>query len=288
MTQLSSSEVEDLRKLFPGVNITNNTKYIGGGMNGNVYNIGNNRILKHITGKGRHSRGILESRYQKIAGNAGLAPKILEIYNENNTSEGGFFIMQKLPPNTITAHEYDKRLKQIRKSPNGQRQALVAKAFHNLHTLGISHGNAHAGNIMFTIDPNTLKIKKVWIIDFGRSSVIPARKTEKNVYDRYLPLKMEGFPGLQSTNNGKPVRANSFMIPGLPPDERFSTTNRRGNGGTLRIGAAEDPNNLRRHSKGPPKRSLNLGGNIFGPQSPKRRPATAGGLSRVINYLASL
>ena len=277
MTQLSPSEVDYLRSLFPGVNIANNTKHIGAGANGNVYNIGNNRILKHITGKGRHSRGILESRYQKIAGNAGLAPKILEIYNENNTSEGGFFIMQKLPPNTITAHEYDKRLEQFGKSPNGPRQALVAKAFHNLHTLGISHGNAHAGNIMFTIDPNTLKIKKVWIIDFGRSSVIPAGKTEKNVYAKYLPLKMEGFPGLQSTNNGKPVRANSFMIPGLPPDERFSRINRRGIGGNLRIIAVEvDPNNLRRHSKGPPKRSLNLD-NIFGPQSPPRRPATAGG-----------
>lgn len=277
MTQLSSSDVEDLRKLFPGVYIANKTKLLGAGMNGNVYNIGNNRILKHITGR-RHHRGVLESRYQRIAGSAGLAPKILENYNENNTSEGGFFIMQKLPPNTITAHEYGKLLNQIGESPNGQRQALVAKAFHNLHTLGISHGNAHAGNIMFTIDPNTLKIKKVWIIDFGRSSVIPAGKTEKTVYAGYLPLKMEGFPGLQSTNNGKPVRANSFMIPGLPPDERFSRINRRGNGGNLRIiAAAYDPNNLRRHSKGPPKRSLNLGGNIFGPQSPKRRPATAGG-----------
>ena len=275
MTQLTSIEVEELRKLFPGVDIANNTKYIGGGENGNVYNIGNNRILKHITGRGRHSRGILESRYQKIAGNAGLAPKILEIYNENSTTEGGFFIMQKLPPNTITAHDYDKLVKQIGISPNGQRQALVAKAFHNLHTLGISHGNAHAGNIMFTIDPNTLKIKKVWIIDFGRSSVIPAGKTEKKVYAKYLPLKMEGFPGLQSTNNGKPVRVNSFMIPRLRPGKKFSTINRRGNGGTLRIGAA-DPNNLRRHSKGPPKRPLNLD-NIFGPQSPKRRPATAGG-----------
>lgn len=277
MTQLSPSEVEYLRKLFPGVDIANNTKLLGAGANGNVYNIGYNRILKHITGRRRHHRGVLESRYQKIAGNEGLAPKILENYNENSTSKGGFFIMQKLPPNTITAHEYDKRLEQFGKSLNGPRQALVAEAFHNLHTLGISHGNAHVGNIMFTIDPNTLKIKKVWIIDFGRSSVIPARKTENNVYAKYLPLKMEGFPGLQSTNNGIPVRANSKMIPGLPPDERFSRINRRRFGGNLRIIATEvDPNNLRRHSKGPPKRSLNLD-NIFGPQSPPRRPETAGG-----------
>ena len=68
------------------------------------------------------------------------------------------------------------------------------------------------------------------------------------------------------------------MIPGLTRGKKFSTTNRRGIGGTLRIEAAEDPKKLiRNYSKGPPKRYLNLGGNIFGPQSPKRRPATAGG-----------
>jgi predicted Ser/Thr protein kinase len=276
MTQLSSNDVKYLRSLFPGVDIANNTKLLGSGVGGNVYNIGNNRILKYIKGSGHH-RGVLESRYQKIAGIAGLAPKILENYNENITTKGGFFIMQKLPPNTITAHDYHKLVKG--KSPNGQRQALVAKEFHNLHTLGISHGNAHASNIMFTIDPNTLKIKKVWIIDFGSSSVIPAGKTEKNVYDNYHPYNIPGFPGTVAAYNGKPVRPNSFMIPGLPPrGKKFSTINRRAIGGTLRIEAA-DPNNLRNnHSKGPPKRSLNLlGGNIFGPQSPKRRPATAGG-----------
>jgi serine/threonine protein kinase len=51
-----------------------------------------------------------------------------------------------------------------------------------MHSKGISHGDLHAGNILVEIDPVTKKMKKIWVIDFGRSVNIPMGKTEANAY----------------------------------------------------------------------------------------------------------
>jgi serine/threonine protein kinase len=51
-----------------------------------------------------------------------------------------------------------------------------------MHSKGISHGDLHAGNILVEIDPVTKKMKKIWVIDFGRSVNIQMGKTEANAY----------------------------------------------------------------------------------------------------------
>jgi hypothetical protein len=103
MTQLTHNQIAEMRNLFPGVNI-NKPKLLGGGANSDVYNIGKNRVLKHVIDG--TANGSEEVMLQQIAAKKGIAPKILQTYEHNSTEKTGFFIMEKLPPNTITEYEY--------------------------------------------------------------------------------------------------------------------------------------------------------------------------------------
>jgi hypothetical protein len=257
---MTPKELENLRLLFQNfVEINNNTKLLGKGANGAVYNIGRDRILKHLT-TGKHFRGGWEAIYQRKAGEEGIAPKILRNHNVNITTKHGFFVMEKLPPNTITEFEYDTILRDGGLKPNVNKNKKILEAFEKLHKLGISHGNAHQGNLMFTIDPKTFQIKKVWIIDFGRASIIPAGQTEQSVYKPLPPVYNPNYPGLRMANNGTLVRPNRFMRPGLSEKAQFSGINRRGPP-NIRLNTLS-ANNLRKlvrkHSKGPRRAALNI------------------------------
>lgn len=81
---------------------------------------------------------------------------------------------------------------------------------------GISHGNLHSGNMLVSITPSGNI--KLWIIDFGRSSVIPLGMTERNVFAKKKIEQMFNSRGMLSKigeNRTVPVfngsRANVHM-----------------------------------------------------------------------------
>lgn len=60
-----------------------------------------------------------------------------------------------------------------------------------LHNKGISHGDLHAKNILVSIGPNGYKL---WVIDFGRSTVIPVGMSESNIFNKlYRVGKWKGM-----------------------------------------------------------------------------------------------
>jgi hypothetical protein len=61
---------------------------------------------------------------------------------------------------------------------------------------GISHGNLHGGNILVSISPTG--VIKLWMIDFGRSRVIPIGMTERNLFSKMNVRRMFNSRGLLS------------------------------------------------------------------------------------------
>lgn len=48
-----------------------------------------------------------------------------------------------------------------------------------LHNRGVSHGDLHTANILVSIGPRGFRL---WVIDFGRSTVIPVGMSEANIF----------------------------------------------------------------------------------------------------------
>ena len=63
---------------------------------------------------------------------------------------------------------------------NAVRQ-ILKEIVKKLHNKGISHGDLHAKNILVSIGPHGYKL---WVIDFGRSTVIPVGMTESNIFKK--------------------------------------------------------------------------------------------------------
>lgn len=75
-----------------------------------------------------------------------------------------------------------------------QKQAIrnvVKEMVKKIHQKGISHGNLHSGNILVSISSNGSV--KLWMIDFGRSTVIPLGNTERNAYMKKFKFKSSGL-----------------------------------------------------------------------------------------------
>lgn len=58
----------------------------------------------------------------------------------------------------------------------------ISKIIKFMHAHGISHGDLHSGNILVDLTPDG-RVKKLWVIDFGRYVNIPLGQTEKQVYN---------------------------------------------------------------------------------------------------------
>lgn len=58
----------------------------------------------------------------------------------------------------------------------------IARIIKFMHAHGISHGDLHSGNILVELTADG-KVKKLWVIDFGRYVNIPLGKREKEVYN---------------------------------------------------------------------------------------------------------
>lgn len=176
-------------------------KLLGAGANGQVWNLGN-RVMKIIERYNR-SKSQREINLQKNAARWGLSPAIRSnLYNVGNSK--GAFLMNKLPRHTITAANYNNKYENYPNYNNegsgGKRNNMLKRMIETLHGKArITHGNSHRGNIMFTINPKTGKIERMWFIDFGRSAKIPVRQSELNVFKRARKVNPNNYPNFSKS-----------------------------------------------------------------------------------------
>ena len=169
-------------------------KVLGRGSNGVTFLTNNNppKVLKIALGNA--SREINAIRKLQAAG-ANFIPRInaTNFVNIRKTP-----IAKKLFPgsfngneHTLTAYTMSKvgnttlyAYARTRNPTNNNKLKIrseISRAIRFMHGHGISHGDLHAGNILVELD-SAGKMKKLWVIDFGRYVNIPMGRTEKNVY----------------------------------------------------------------------------------------------------------
>jgi tRNA A-37 threonylcarbamoyl transferase component Bud32 len=170
---------------------------LGEGANGEVWRVGN-KVMKIIK-KFNPVKSKREFNFQKNAGNHGIAPKVRgNLKNFGNKT--GAYLMNSLPKNTLTQMAYNAKKNNYpnynAEGSGGNRNRMLTNAIVRLHrNARIHHGDLHRQNIMFTINPITGKILKVWVIDYGRSSRIPVGQTASNVQAAFVdPKEYPGYP----------------------------------------------------------------------------------------------
>jgi serine/threonine protein kinase len=154
-------------------------KILGAGANGIVFN--NGKMVRKFT----ESENKSEYNVMKKLANSGAnyIPKVHEL----NAGKGyTMYSMNKLPPNTVTLYTYLTLRPQFKSIARTMLRDIVK----DMHERGISHGDLHDNNIMVTKDDKG-NIKKMWIIDFGRTIEIPIGKTE---LEAYASLKKTNLP----------------------------------------------------------------------------------------------
>jgi len=130
--------------------------------------------------------------------NSGFVPKLNENFvhltklNNNmkktlfplaNTNNATAYVMQRVGNGTLWQY-----VKGGRDTNNNKRQIRTAirNAITFMHEKGISHGNLHSGNILVELGSDG-KMKKLWIIDFGRAIRFPVGSSENNAYNKLYP-----------------------------------------------------------------------------------------------------
>ena len=97
----------------------------------------------------------------------------------SNPKKATVFLMNKINgTNVMTLHQYLASLPHN----NNRFRSSILEMIKQIKLRGVSHGNLHSGNILVSKTSNG-RIK-LWMIDFGRSSVIPLGMTESNVFSK--------------------------------------------------------------------------------------------------------
>jgi len=154
-------------------------KVLGQGVNGVVFNNGK-MVRKFATNSNR-----TEFNVMKKLSNSG-ANYVPKVHAFNSGKGYSMYSMNRLPPKTVTLHTYLTLRPQFRSIARTMLRDIVK----DMHERGISHGDLHDNNIMVTKDDKG-NIKKMWIIDFGRTVEIPFGKTE---LEAYASLKKTNLP----------------------------------------------------------------------------------------------
>jgi hypothetical protein len=136
--------------------------------------------------------------------------------NKQRNKKATVFLMNKVNSGKVmTLHAFLSKMKQNESTKNRFRRTII-EMIKQIKSKRISHGNLHSGNILVSVTPQG-KIK-LWMIDFGRSSVIPIGMTERNVFAKKRATQMFNSRGLLSQlgeNRTVPVfngsRANVHM-----------------------------------------------------------------------------
>ena len=100
----------------------------------------------------------------------------------SNPKKATVFLMNKINgTNVMTLHQYLSSLPHNNTSKNRLRSSIL-EMIKQIKLRGVSHGNLHSGNILVSKTSNG-RIK-LWMIDFGRSIIIPLGMTESNVFTK--------------------------------------------------------------------------------------------------------
>lgn len=128
------------------------------------------------------------------------------------------YVMNKVGNVSLWSH-----VKKSRPGNSNKRviRSEIQRAVNFMHKHGISHGDLHSGNILVELDAAG-RMKKLWVIDFGRYVNIPVGSNEKKVYNT---LNKEYFHQNYNLFNNKrkpmvmlyngptgPVRANRELM----------------------------------------------------------------------------
>jgi len=169
-----------------------NNKIMASGTNGIVIRTKNdpNKLVKVANGNVRREPQALRNLCS-----SGFVPKLNEnfvhltklnhnmkktLFPSSNTNNATAYVMQRVGNSTLW-----KYVKNGHNTNNNKRQIRMAirNAIAFMHTKGISHGNLHSGNILVELGPDG-KMKKLWIIDFGRAVRFNPGESENNAYNR--------------------------------------------------------------------------------------------------------
>lgn len=135
-------------------------------------------------------------RQQKNTYNSQL--RLLEYKQKMNktTKKATLFLMNKIGDTVMTLTDF------MKNKPQGLIREIVRDMIKMMHNRGISHGNLHTGNILVSI--SSTGGVKFWVIDFGRSVVIPSGMTENNVYKKFRIGKYtRGIPVYYAPKTGR-------------------------------------------------------------------------------------
>jgi tRNA A-37 threonylcarbamoyl transferase component Bud32 len=160
------NETDAIPACIKGKSIANMTP-IGEGADGAVFQMSDGSVVKigdvlthreHPLPDVYHEMAQREIEIAKVAGKAGIAPKVLDAYYCCSDDTCKYVIhMSKVEGTTL--HTWNKSSSVKEKSNMSKKIMTQLK---KMHKLGISHSDLHAGNIM--VDGN-----KPVIIDFSRS-----------------------------------------------------------------------------------------------------------------------
>jgi len=213
------SKINNARKLVN--RISGNTgkrwpsidKVLGSGSNGITFLTTNNppKVLKIAVGNATgevqalrklHNAGSnftpkLSNNYVSIRKNTNVINKLFPYRNKNNNNKSFMtaYVMNKVGNTSLWSY-----VKSGHNTANNKRQIKesILKAINFMHAQGISHGDLHAGNILVELNREG-KMKKIWVIDFGRYVNIKPGKTENNTYKALPSIMHRNYNVFNST-----------------------------------------------------------------------------------------
>jgi hypothetical protein len=176
------------------------TRYIGGGVNGRVFETTNGRLIKLVARYAPQEWASLlrlqgtytVPRFKKNnhvnfqinwsnKQDANIATKISRILKMPLGDGFTAFVMGSVGGGK--AMTLDKYVRKFPQTNRAKIQDRVKYLIDEMHVRGISHGNLHGENVLVTAGPGG-RITGMWAIDFGRSTKIPAKATEREHYSR--------------------------------------------------------------------------------------------------------
>ena len=172
----------------------NKLERLSSGANGNIWNIGNEKLLKFGKGKTKENINNAEREYTitKYVGETKKLNFVPHIHGQfyGNGTNGSLFILNKVPG--VTLHEFSQTATPEQLETIREKLLDYVKALKGIHVI---HGDLNPNNIMIYVSPNG--DIKVTLIDFGRG-----RYNTNKLYGNTLlhpwPTKLGCKPGNNS------------------------------------------------------------------------------------------
>jgi len=165
-------------------------EYLGGGADGKVYTTSDGRVMKFIIGSAPQEYTALRNLQR-----TGLVPS----FRDGNGKVSRLFPLQQNAARKMFGNTTDQMTALIMGRAGGSKSMTLGKyikthpavnkaniaqrlrsAVNTLGLKGITHGNMHAENIIVEVDSSG-RIRRMWLIDFGRSNKIPITRTARNM-----------------------------------------------------------------------------------------------------------